>query len=47
LCLLNKYSDNVQVIERKHVYKITGKEKKEKNEEYLFIIKNKLHQKKD
>jgi adenine-specific DNA-methyltransferase len=40
LHLLNKYSDNVQVIERKHVYKITGKEKKEKNKEFLFIIEN-------
>ena len=45
LYLLNKYSDNVQVIERKHVYKITGKEKKETNKEYLFIIKNELHKK--
>jgi adenine-specific DNA-methyltransferase len=40
LTLLNKYSENVQVIERKHVYKITGKEKKEKNKEFLFIIEN-------
>lgn len=46
LFLLNKYSDHVQVIERKHVYKITGKEKKEKNKEYLFIVKNKTPQKK-
>ena len=45
LYLLNKYSDNVQVIERKHVYKITGKEKKETNKEYLFIVKNQLSQK--
>lgn len=45
LYLLNKYSDNVQVIERKHVYKITGKEKKETNKEYLFIVKNELSQK--
>lgn len=40
LYLLNKYSDNVEVIERKHDYKITGKDKKEKNKEYLFIVKN-------
>lgn len=43
LYLLNKYSNNVQVIEKKHVYKITGKEKKEKNTEYLFIAKNQLY----
>ena len=40
LSLLNKYSNNVKVIERKHIYKITGKEKKEKNKEFLFIIEN-------
>jgi len=40
LSLLHKYSDNVQVIEREHIYKITGKEKKEKNKEFLFIIEN-------
>jgi adenine-specific DNA-methyltransferase len=40
LYLLNKYSNNVEVIERKHNYKITGKEKKEANKEYLFIVKN-------
>ncbi|PKP15127.1 MAG: modification methylase HphIB, partial [Bacteroidetes bacterium HGW-Bacteroidetes-23] len=44
LYLLNKYSNNVQVIERKHNYKITGKEKKEANKEYLFIVKNELYQ---
>ena len=40
LSLLCKYSDNVKVIERDHIYKITGKEKKEKNKEFLFIIEN-------
>jgi adenine-specific DNA-methyltransferase len=40
LYLLSKYSKNIQVIERKHNYKITGKIKKERNKEYLFIIKN-------
>jgi len=40
--LLSKYSDDVEVIEKKHVYKVTGKAKKEKNKEYLFIIKNEL-----
>lgn len=44
LYLLNKYSDNVQVIERKHNYQITGKDKKEENKEFLFIVKNELHQ---
>ena len=40
LTLLNKYSKNVKVVERKHIYQITGKEKKEKNKEFLFIIEN-------
>lgn len=40
LLLLAKYSKNVQVIEKDHVYKITGKAKKEKNKEFLFIIEN-------
>jgi adenine-specific DNA-methyltransferase len=44
LYLLNKYSDNVQVIERKHNYQITGKNKKETNKEFLFIVKNELFQ---
>lgn len=38
--LLNKYSNDVQVIEKEHVYKVTGKEKKQENKEYLFIVKN-------
>ena len=40
LYLLGKYSKNVEVIERKHNYQITGKNKKEKNKEFLFIVKN-------
>ncbi len=44
LCLLNKYSDDVQVIEKKHNYQITGKDKKEENKEFLFIVKNELYQ---
>jgi len=44
LYLLNKYSDNVQVIERKHDYKITGKQKKQTNKEYLFIVENNRYQ---
>lgn len=38
--LIGQYSKNIQIIEKKHNYKITGKEKKQKNIEYLFIIKN-------
>jgi adenine-specific DNA-methyltransferase len=38
--LLSKYATDIQIIEKKHIYKITGKEKKETNKEYLFIIKN-------
>ncbi len=37
--LLSKYADSVKVIERKHNYQITGKEKKQKNKEFLFIAK--------
>lgn len=40
LFLIGKYSDDVKVIEREHVYQITGKEKKKKNKEYLFVIRN-------
>lgn len=38
--LLKKYSDNIRIIERPHIYKITGKENKRSNIEYLFIIEN-------
>ncbi len=38
--LLNKYSDNVKVVERQHIYKTTGKENKQANREYLFIVDN-------
>jgi len=44
LYLISKYSNDVEVVERKHVYKVTGKEKKEKNKEYLFIVKNDIQQ---
>jgi adenine-specific DNA-methyltransferase len=44
LYLLSKYSDNVEVIERDHNYQITGKEKKQQNKEYLFIVKNERYQ---
>ncbi len=38
--LLKKYSNDVQIIEKKHNYKITGTSKKNTNTEYLFIAKN-------
>ena len=41
LNLLKKYSTNVKVIEKKHNYQVTGKTKKTKNKEYLFIVKTK------
>lgn len=40
LNIISKYSDDIQVIEKLHNYQITGKDKKSKNTEYLFIIKN-------
>lgn len=40
LQLLYKYSDNVVVYEMPYAYKVTGKEKKKKDIEYLFISKN-------
>jgi adenine-specific DNA-methyltransferase len=42
LTIINKYSNNVKVIEKDYKYKVTWKEKKQKNKEYLFIIKNTL-----
>lgn len=38
--IISRYSTNIQVIEKPHTYKITGKENKNTNTEYLFIIKN-------
>lgn len=38
--IISQYSNDIQVIEKPHDYKVTGKEKKTKNTEYLFIIKN-------
>lgn len=43
--LLGKYSDNIKIIERPHIYKITGRENKKSNIEYLFIIENKTNNK--
>ncbi len=38
--LLKKYSNNVQLVKKPHIYKITGKENKKINMEYLFIVEN-------
>ena len=40
LQLLYKYSDNVVVHEMPYAYRVTGKEKKKKDTEYLFIAHN-------
>lgn len=40
LGLLQKYSNTVTVIEKKHNYQITGKGKKDVNKEILFVAKN-------
>lgn len=37
---ISKYSKKIKVIEKNHNYKITGKENKDKNIEYLFVVKN-------
>lgn len=39
--LLSNYSDDISVIEREHIYKITGKANKKTNTELLFFIQNK------
>ena len=39
LFLLKKYASEVKVLERNHIYKVTGKEKKQQNKEFLFIAK--------
>ncbi|PIP66773.1 MAG: modification methylase HphIB [Parcubacteria group bacterium CG_4_9_14_0_2_um_filter_41_8] len=38
--IINKYSNNIKIIEKQHDYKITGKEKKKQNKEYLFVVQN-------
>lgn len=40
ISIISQYSDDIQVIEKPHNYQITGKDKKTKNTEYLFIVKN-------
>jgi len=39
--IISQYSPNIKVVRKQHNYQITGKEKKKKNEECLFIITNK------
>ena len=38
--LLAKYSKSVKIVEKDHAYQVTGKKKKKKNKEFLFIVKN-------
>ncbi len=40
ISIISKYSDDIKIVEKPHNYKVTGKEKKNKNTEYLFIVKN-------
>lgn len=40
LAILSKYSTDIAVHEMPHTYKVTGKEKKQKDVEFLFIVKN-------
>ena len=40
LKLLSEFSNNVEVYEKPYAYKVTGKEKKRKDVEYLFIVRN-------
>lgn len=45
LNLLTKYSNEVVIHEMPYVYRVTGKEKKQKDIEYLFIAKNPNYEK--
>ncbi|MCK9472872.1 DNA adenine methylase [Sulfurimonas sp.] len=40
ISIISRYSNDIQVIEKPHDYRVTGKDKKSKNTEYLFIIRN-------
>lgn len=40
LYIIGQYSKNIEIIEKPYAYKVTGKNKKQQNKEYLFIIKN-------
>ena len=39
--IISKYASSVEVYEMPYAYKVTGKEKKNKDVEYLFIAKSK------
>ena len=40
LNIFSRYTDDVKVYEMPYAYRVTGKEKKQKDIEYLFIAKN-------
>lgn len=39
--LIKKYATDIEIVEKKHNYQITGKDTKSNNKEYLFIVRNK------
>lgn len=43
--IISKYSNQIEVHEKPYAYKLTGKEKKKKDIEYLFIIKSNYYDK--
>ena len=43
--IISKYASSVEVYEMPYAYKVTGREKKNKDVEYLFIAKSKLYDK--
>lgn len=45
LNIIYKFTTNVQVFEMPYAYKVTGKEKKQKDVEYLFLVNNRNHDK--
>ncbi|MBR5958843.1 MAG: DNA adenine methylase, partial [Salinivirgaceae bacterium] len=42
--LLSKYTNQVEVHEMPYAYRVTGKEKKQKDIEYLFVAKNQKYE---
>ena len=40
LALLRRYAEDVTLFEMPYAYRVTGKEKKQKDIEYLFLVKN-------
>lgn len=43
--ILHKFASGVQVFEMPYAYRVTGKEKKQKDVEYLFLVKNENYDK--